>query len=237
MSNEYFQFKQFRLQQDRCAMKVSTDACIQGAWTPICDNANRVLDIGTGTGLLSLMTAQRHPFATIDAIELDEQAALQASDNIAHSPYADRINVSNIDIRIFSSYDKYDLIICNPPFFQNSLLGDTQERNIARHTLTLQYIDIIHAFERLLHPNAYASVLLPYNAQKQWEQLLVNEAWNVFHRLVVKHRAGNTPTRVISLCSKGPQGDCIEEDLTIKGVSEEYTTDFAQLLCPFYLHL
>src|SRR5205085_2984467 len=123
-SNSYFQFKQFRVQQEATAMKVSTDACIQGAWTPIEPFVKNVLDIGTGTGLLSLMVAQRNNHILIDAIELDENAAQQATENIHASPWGDRINIVNGDIRNYTFNRQYDLIICNPPFFQNSLLGD-----------------------------------------------------------------------------------------------------------------
>src|SRR5262245_25570320 len=123
MSNTFFQFKQFRIEQDKCAMKVSTDACIQGAWTPIEENVRNVLDIGTGTGLLSLMLAQRKPGIRIEAIEIEEQAYKQAAENVAYSPWAEQIHVIPGDVRNDSLNRKFDLIVCNPPFFQNSLLG------------------------------------------------------------------------------------------------------------------
>ncbi|MGN6568280.1 MAG: tRNA1(Val) (adenine(37)-N6)-methyltransferase, partial [Flavipsychrobacter sp.] len=143
MSNQYFQFKQFRIEQDKCAMKVSTDACIQGAWTPIHDHVRHVLDIGTGTGLLSLMLAQRDPRMHIDAVELDEQAATQAKENIVSSPFSERIDIIHGDAKEYQANQQYDLIICNPPFFQNSLLGDNSKRNTARHTLSFSYEDLL----------------------------------------------------------------------------------------------
>src|SRR5688500_11779251 len=129
MANQYFQFKQFSIQQDRCAMKVSTDACIQGAWTPIADNVKDVLDIGAGTGLLSLMLAQRNYDIRIDAVELDVEAAQQAKENVASSPWKDRVEVIQADVTQHSFTKLYDMVICNPPFFNNSLLGDTDTRN------------------------------------------------------------------------------------------------------------
>eukprot|EP01136_Pigoraptor_vietnamica_P012822 Opistho-1_new@53158 len=117
MSNHYFQFKQFTIHQDKCAMKVSTDACIQGAWTPIANDVVHVLDIGTGTGLLSLMLAQRNSNIHIDAIELDADAARQAQENISASPWADRVDVMQGDVTAYQFAKQYDMVICNPPFF------------------------------------------------------------------------------------------------------------------------
>src|SRR6185503_17847665 len=109
MSNSYFQFKQFRIEQDRCAMKVTTDACIQGAWTPLLPRIKRVLDIGAGTGLLSLMLTQRNPGITVDAIELDKEAAGQASANVNASAWKDSINIIEGDVCNYAFGQKYDL--------------------------------------------------------------------------------------------------------------------------------
>ena len=116
-------------------MKVSTDACIQGAWTPVTDNVKHVLDIGTGTGLLSLMLAQRYSNITIDAIEIDADACGQAKENIAASPWADRIKLTEIDINDYAPAQRYDMIICNPPFFLNTLLGSAPSRGSIKSLL------------------------------------------------------------------------------------------------------
>jgi tRNA1Val (adenine37-N6)-methyltransferase len=137
LGNSYFQFKQFTVHQGDCAMKVTTDACIQGAWTPVQKDEVRILDIGAGTGLLSLMLAQKAPNAIVDAVELNEQAATQAGQNFAGSPWADRLNVICSDIQGYRATHKYDLIISNPPFFNNSLKGPEASRNNARHTTAL----------------------------------------------------------------------------------------------------
>lgn len=133
MSNSYFQFKQFRVEQDRCAMKVTTDACIQGAWTPVLPSVKNVLDVGTGTGILALMLAQKNSEITVDAIEVDKDAAGQARANVAGSPWRERINILEGDVRNYPFDKRYDLIITNPPFFSNSLLGDDVNKNLARH--------------------------------------------------------------------------------------------------------
>ncbi len=236
MSNQYFQFKQFRVEQGDCAMKVSTDACIQGAWTPIHGNVKRVLDAGTGTGLLSLMLAQRAEDVIIDAIELDENAARQAKDNVKKSPWPERINIVQGDIRTYTFHEKYDLVICNPPFFRNSLLGDDEERNNARHTLTLTYEDLFALFEKVLIEDGYASVLLPTSEHEIWAALLKNKGWFINNLLFVQPRTDLQINRVLSLCSRRANS-MVENKLVIYEEANKYTAAAAELLSPFYLNL
>jgi tRNA1Val (adenine37-N6)-methyltransferase len=235
MSNDYFQFKQFLVKQGGAAMKVSTDACIQGAWTPIKPGVKTVLDIGTGTGLLSLMLAQRSNDIDIEAIEIDKNAAEQAAENIDASPWSDRISIIHGDVKTVMPGKRYDLIICNPPFFQNSLLGDTEERNIARHTLSLSYRDLLEVVKQHLEPSGYASVLLPVSENEIWESMLAAEGMKVFRRLLVKPRKDMQPNRVISLCSYKAEMQQPSE-LVIYDESG-YTPEFRELLAPFYLKL
>lgn len=173
MSNHYFQFKQFTIHQDKCAMKVSTDACIQGAWTPIANDVVDVLDIGTGTGLLSLMLAQRNSSIHIDAIELDADAAIQAKENASASPWADRVQMMQGDVTTHQFTKQYDMVICNPPFFNNSLLGDDAQRNSVRHTISLSYDALLAVLQNVLKPTGYAAVLLPAAEHEIWQNLLL----------------------------------------------------------------
>ena len=115
MPNQYFQFKQFTIEQSDCAMKVGTDGVLLGAWAPV-DNARRILDVGTGTGLIALQLAQRQPLAMIDAIEIDAQAASQAQRNVQASPWADRVKIICQDFKCYSSSQPYHLIVSNPPY-------------------------------------------------------------------------------------------------------------------------
>ena len=138
MANSYFQFKKFIIHQDRCAMKVTTDGCLFGAW--IATNAgskkhgiNTVLDIGTGTGLLSLIYAQKNPDVIIDAMEMDEEAAEQARENVESFPIKNHVQVHCADARNFMFPHKYDLIISNPPFYEKSLVSPISRKNIAHH--------------------------------------------------------------------------------------------------------
>ncbi|MCD6064545.1 MAG: methyltransferase small [Flavipsychrobacter sp.] len=235
MSNNYFQFKQFLIRQDKTAMRVSTDACIQGAWTPIGSGVKQVLDIGTGTGLLSLMLAQRNADILIDAIELDAHAAGEALDNVAASPFSERINVTEDDVRDLVLNKQYDLIVCNPPFFRDSLLGPQANRNTARHALSFSYADMFETLQKYLSPEGYASILLPPVEHEKWEEMLQVNGWNVFHRLHVRPRSNNEVNRVVGLCSNGGKGNEVEELVIYE--DKNYTPQFSALLQPFYLKL
>jgi len=236
MSNSYFQFKQFRIEQEHCAMKVSTDACIQGGWTPIESDVKNILDIGAGTGLLSLMLAQRTNKCLIDAIELDEDAAKQTQENFKNSPWNERLHCIHADAKTFLFDKKYDLIICNPPFFKNSLLGDDAKRNQARHTLSFSLEDLTNVIDVNLCDNGFASVLLPVTEQKQWMKLLYKNAFTVSHQLNIHPSKGKAANRIITVCSR-KVFTTSHKDLFIRNEENNYSEDFEKLMRPFYLSL
>lgn len=236
MRNTYFRFKRFTIEQDRCAMKVSTDACILGAWTSIDNDVKSVLDIGMGTGLLSLMLAQRNRQIQIDGIEIDATAYTQANENIQSSAWADRIKVHQGNVNNISLAKKYDLIICNPPFFNKSLLGPNEQRNAARHTISLSYEQLLAAIEKNLAAEGDAFILLPYVEGKELEALLINNGWHVNNRLHIHPRVNAAPNRIIIACSKRENKKGIEE-LYIKDESNNYTERFKELMSPYYLAL
>lgn len=235
MGNSYFKFKQFAVEQGDCAMKVSTDACIQGAWTAIKDDAKTVLDVGAGTGLLSLMLAQKNSVVRIDAVEIDAAAAAQAKGNFIASPWAERLSVECEDIKVYSK-QRYDMIISNPPFFNNSLLGNTAARNVARHTDNLEYHDLLKAIGRLLNEGGFASVLLPATEFALFEKMLQENGWFVFDKLKVCPVDGAGPNRIVGIFKRGT-GVTVEETLTIKKKDGSYTNEFIKLLQPYYLYL
>jgi len=237
MSNNYFQFKLFRVEQDKCAMKVSTDACIQGAWTPVSQHVKNILDIGAGTGLLSLMLAQKKEAVHIDAIELDELATDQAKENFRNSPWKETIRIVNADAREYSSENKYDLIISNPPFFNNSLLGDSDARNVARHGISFTYTDLAKAIKTNLAENGYTSVLLPYASYEEWSELAATHGLYVYKSLLIKPLASSAYNRVVCLCGFNKPDEIITEELVIYEKVNEYTAKSKGLLKPYYLKL
>ena len=161
MANGYFQFKQFTVHQQHCAMRVGTDGTLLGAWAQASDGACRILDIGTGTGLIALMMAQRYPQAMVTAIDIDDGAVRQAKENVSSSPFADRINVIKADVLTFEDMEKYDSIVCNPPFFEDSLTCPDPQRTEARHTVTLGYRQLMKSAFRLLKDDGRFSVIIP----------------------------------------------------------------------------
>jgi len=237
MSNDYFQFKQFRVGQERCAMKVTTDACIQGAWTPVLENVKHVLDIGTGTGLLALMLAQRNANIIIDAIEFDTDAAQQALENITTSLWKNRINIAEGDARGYSFTRKYNIIISNPPFFNDSLLSNDPSNDMAKHTLHLSYTDLLQVITSNLADDGYSSILLPLAEYQLWKPLALEAGFFEIDKLLISHTAHAPVKRVVSIFSKKEPSFVDEEKLCIKDDGQNYTRDFIDLLSPFYLNL
>lgn len=159
MSNPYFQFKQFTVRHDKCAMKVGTDGVLLGSWTDV-SAARNILDVGAGTGLVSLMIAQRCA-ASITALEIDADATCQALENVNHSPWRDRIEVVQADYKEFLPEYKFDLIVSNPPYFSESLKCPDKQRTTARHTDVLTYPDLIAKTASILHQNGKFSLIIP----------------------------------------------------------------------------
>lgn len=175
MSTPFFRFQQFIVHHDRCAMKVGTDGVLLGAWAR---GGGRILDVGTGTGLIALMMAQRYVQATVDAVEIDTEACQQAIDNVAESPFTNRINVICDAVQHFSMESErlkaYDAIVSNPPFFENALKNPDKGRVVARHSDTLPFADLFKAVKKLLSDNGEFSVIIPteYRGRIEEEALL-----------------------------------------------------------------
>jgi len=246
MANSYFQFQQFRIEQGNCAQKVSTDACILGATADLA-GAIRVLDIGTGTGLLALMAAQRAPAAHIEALELDTAAAAQAAHNVAASPWAARVTVHPLSLAAYAASQPIALagagqhfshIICNPPFFRRSLAPPDTARATARHagetSLTFEAISGFAA--AYLRPGGTLTVLLPPPEMAEFAEAARASGLAVQARLAVRHRPDGRVTRGVWQFGQQAPGEVAERELVIK--SEDglaYSTDFRSLLADFYL--
>jgi tRNA1Val (adenine37-N6)-methyltransferase len=232
MPNPHFTFKKFTIHQDQTAMKVTTDSCILGAYTDV-RGAKSILDIGTGTGLLSLMIAQRSE-AKIDTIEIDKSAYNQAVVNVNESIFKEKITIHNSSIQDYISEKFYDLIISNPPFFQNHLKSETESRNNSLHTDTLSFEDLLSSVLRLLSPNGTFVVLLPMYESSVFEQLAILQELYPQKKLTIHHRKGSKILRIITTFGRIKK-EIINEELIIKNPDESYTPDFQVLLRDYYL--
>lgn len=237
-SHSGFQFKQFTVAQDQCAMKVSLDACLFGALCNVND-AQRILDIGTGTGLLSLMVAQRCQ-AKIDAVELDNKAAKQALDNVALSPFHDRIEIHNKSIQQFvleNSQSTYDTIICNPPFFSQHLLSNDKQRNLARHNHSLSFKELCESINALMSKQGEAWLLLPQHEHTHFHTCANEYGLHLSKRFNVLSRE-HKPSKLGIWVYQKKQQVMIEKSLTIyQPNSQQYSDEFSSLMADYYLKL
>ena len=239
MPNNFFRFKQFIIYQDKCAMKVCTDACLFGSMVAVTvqqSTVNSVLDIGTGTGLLSLMFAQKNIDAKIDAIEIDENAAMQAAQNFQASPWHKRLFIVQGDIREISFNKKYDLIISNPPFYESSLQSNNAKRNIALHGNELTFLELIIAVEKYLSENGSFAVLLPFTRAEEFINLAKEKKINLAERIDVKQSVSHTFFRSILFFIRSISKPSYKT-ISIKEKKNEYTKEFKELLKPYYLRL
>ena len=241
MPNDYFQFQQFRIEQADCAMKVSTDACLLGAAADL-THATRLLDIGTGTGLLALMAAQRHPTVEIEAVEIDAAAAAQAAGNAAASPWAGRVQVHDLGLADYAATQPapFSHIVCNPPFFRHSLRSPDAARTTARHEAadTLSFEAVAAFAAEYLAPGGLLTVLLPPPEMRAFEQVSGTFGLHAATQLVVRHRPGSKPLRHITGFRRGAVA-LHEMGLTIRTAENdaEYSGGFRARLAGFYLAL
>lgn len=238
MPSPYFRFKQFTVFHDKCAMKVGTDGVLLGAWTNV-DNAATILDIGTGTGLIALMLAQRNSKSLITAIDIDENAILQAKQNIGQSAFSNRIDCRNIALHEFmeESSTRYDLIVSNPPFFKDSLKPPSMSRTLARHTDSLPVDKLVTSASLLVAENGSLSLIYPFDYKEQLKTLAAeyglyaSRITNVFPTPL-----SETPKRVLIELTKKDIGT-VENDLVIETQRHIYSDEFTKLVKDFYLKL
>ena len=239
-ANTFFHFKQFSIEQQNCAMKVSTDACLFGASIPLSDS-RPILDIGTGTGLLALMVAQRSS-GYIDAVELDAQAAQQAIENINSSPWQERITVYQQSIQRFAQNcpARYGTIICNPPFFTNHSPSQEPRRHQARHNDTLSFSDLGQAVTQLLTKKGLFHVLLPASEHQHFVATVEQEGLHLTNTLCVRPTQAKAVSRHILTLSthlpKEPKKACTTQDICIHTLNG-YSQTFIERLRPYYLKL
>ena len=235
MPKPYFTFKQFTIYHDRCAMKVGTDGVLLGAWTNL-KNANRILDVGTGTGLIALMLAQRTRDAKITAIDIDVDAVCQAKENVLASPWKDRVEVALQDVCTYVHDGLFDIIVSNPPYFVNSLKCPDGQRTTARHTDSLDANRLIGKVTELLAPEGCFSLILP--ADQTNELLRIAEEYGLYPSRITRvvTRPGLSPKRVLVEFRKTTQ-ICEETELVVELDRHVYSEDYIALTKDFYLKM
>ncbi len=239
MANSYFQFKNFTIYHDLCAMKVGTDGVLLGAWAAVTD-AKKVLDIGTGTGLIALMLAQRNQQAFIDAIDIDAGAAQQAVVNVLASPYASQIEVKHMPLDRYAEMcsSRYDLIVSNPPYFEQSLKCPNGQRSLARHTDSLSLDDLFTAAAKLLTSTGRIALVLPADQFKQIETVAARSNLFVSKCNWVHPTPTSIPKRIlIELSQKEDAKEYVEEHLVIELARHKYTPEYIALTKHFYLKM
>ncbi len=220
--------------QEKSAMKVCTDSCILGAWTSRhIQRTEKILDIGTGTGLLSLMLAQNSK-AMIDGIESDSGSIAQAAENILQSPWSNRIRIIDGDARYFSFQCKYDFIISNPPFYESDLHSPDQNKNKARHEISLTLDELIKVIRSCLLDSGLFSVLLPFHRDVYFEKLASFSGFFLQEKLIIRQTPKHPPFRSICLYGHEETGAHIPDELTIKDSDGKYSREFSELLEDYY---
>lgn len=238
MGNPYFKFKQFTVFHNLCAMKVGIDGVLLGAWADV-ENAKRILDIGTGSGLIALMLAQRNQAAIIHAIDIEESAVRQAEINIQNSPWKDNVELWHVSLQefAFTTKNKYDLIVSNPPFFIDSLKTPVQERTNARHTAALTHEELITLSQSILTQNGKLCIILPVKEGESCKAFA--EKSGLFcSKMVLVFPKPNTEAKRLLLEFGFEKKETELSELTIETETRhQYTPEFTELAKEFYLKL
>lgn len=230
----HFDFKQFRICHDRCAMKVGTDGVLLGAWAPI-DGAQRILDIGTGSGLVALMLAQRSN-ARIIGVELDFDAASQACENALASPFASRIEIVNSDILEYKSEELFDAIVSNPPFFKNALECPELGRSRARHTSSLPLDSLVDVAYALLKEEGSFSVVLPSDVAQEFMGICITKHFTPVRITSVRTVPRKAPKRMLMSFKKGVHTTpLLRDELSLANSDGLRSEQYQELTKDFYL--
>ena len=234
-----FSFKQFSLEQDRTAMKVGTDGVLLGAWTPIENHPFSILDIGTGTGILALMLAQRSSAQQIDALEIDEDAYEQATDNFENSPWNDRQFCfhAGLDEFVEEPEDEYDLIVSNPPFYSEDYKSSNDQRDLARFQDAMPFEDLIEAADLLLSENGIFSVIIPFKEEEKFIDLCAEVELFPLKVTRVKGIPTSEMKRSLLAFSRNETSNFPIDELIIEIARHIYTPEYIALTQDFYLKM
>ena len=234
-----FQFKHFSVNQDQTAMKIGTDGVLLGAWTPIENNPKSVLDIGTGTGIIALMLAQRSTAEQIDALEIDESAYEQAVENFEISPWGDRLFCfhAGLDEFVDDPEDEYDLIVSNPPFFSEDYRSANEQRDLARFQEAMPFEELVEAADLLLSENGIFSVIIPFNEEDRFIELCAE--FELFPIKVTRVKGASNTKIIRSLLAfkRYELAVLTADELVIEISRHEYTPEYISLTKDFYLKM
>jgi len=236
MSDESFRFKQFTIHQDKCAMKVGTDAVLLGSWVNPSD-AHRILDIGTGTGLIALMLAQKSA-CNIDAVDIDENACLQARENFRISPWFLRMHVFHQSFQELAGQSNliYDLIVSNPPYFHHASKPSGESRLHARHNDLLAFRELIEGVKKILHPEGKFYLILPTKEGMEFMDLGQNSGLFCRHLVKIRTKPNKPEKRLIMEFSK-EFGTLTEEEFIIQNEDNSFTQQYINLTIDYYIGL
>jgi tRNA1Val (adenine37-N6)-methyltransferase len=234
-----FKFKQFSVEQDRCAMKIGTDGVLLGAWAPIENNPFSILDIGTGTGIISLMLSQRSNAQQIDALEIDDDAYEQAVDNFENSPWSDRLFCfhAGLDEFVEEPEDEYDLIISNPPFYTDDYKSENEQRDLARFADAMPFEDLVEAADLLLSENGVFAVIIPF---KEEDNFIALAKESELYPIKITRVKGTPTTEIkrslLAFC-RNESATFLTDELIIETARHIYTPEYIELTKDFYLKM
>ncbi|MXV37164.1 methyltransferase [Flavobacteriaceae bacterium Ap0902] len=231
-----FKFKQFQIQQQNAAAKVGTDGVLLGAWVDLIPKPATILDIGTGTGLIALMLAQRSPNSQITAIEIDDRAYKQAQFNFEHSPWAHHLRVLHTALQDYTPSTKYDLIISNPPFYKEDVLSKNQRRDKARNVKHLPFDLLIKKSVSLLSHKGQLAVIIPYDSEQPFIDLSKRHNLYPIEVCRVKGNPKAPVKRSLLLFGKN-ESNVNSHELIIEELRHVYTSDYINLTKDFYLNM
>lgn len=236
-----FKFKEFTIHQDKTAMKIGTDAVLLGAWAPISDECNSILDIGSGTGVISLMLAQRSFAETIDAVEIDENAYEQTVENFEQSDWGDRLFCYHASFQEFANEmeedeEQYDLIVSNPPFYTDDFQSDDNARNKARFTTSLSFEELLNGVAKLLSKDGVFTVIVPYKEEEDFIRYAEKENLYATRICRVKGNVASETKRSLLEFSFAKK-DIKNEELIIETARHQYTKEYIELTKEFYLKM
>ncbi len=233
MGNTSFQFKQFTVEQSKVAMKVNTDGVLLGAWADVAQSTT-ILDIGTGTGVIALMTAQKNLSATIDAIDLDEDAFLQTKENFERSSWHQRLNAIQCSVQNYSIERRYDVIISNPPYFIDDFKTSNEQKNIAKHSTALTYEELISGISRLLSVHGKAFLSIPVFNVERMQRIAAQQ--NLFSIKLTEVIAVEGKLPYLALMQLTRQQQVLSKStITIKDGKGAFTSEYIELTKDFYL--